>query len=311
MDRRRAAAVIPPEAVAEHSLRPYDFVHPDRLSRRQLRALEAVHREVAAAMVSRMVIGEDDHAEVQLEAISQLGAQEFVASLPRPAVTAALSLLPLSGAGLLQIDLAVAFEMVNLAMGGQRESGEILRSLTDLEQAVLSDHIALIADCLSQAWRRLGMIEFAPVLPSQPPHFSLFGQAQDPLLLARFRLRMRKTVGSLSLALPLIPLEQARLLDVERAQAVSLTATGPGQITPTALSNLPVRCSAQIVAVPLTLADLRRIAVGDVLLLGPASEMAVELVSGNGCRFPARLIDGGRRVTLELQNPPSTHGARR
>jgi flagellar motor switch protein FliM len=310
MDRRRAAAVILPEAAGDHSLRPYDFLHPDRLSRRQLRALETVYRE-AAALMSQMSTGEDGRAEVQLEAMSQLGAQEFVASLPRPAVTAALSLLPLSGAGLLQIDLAAAFEMVNLAMGGQRASGEMLRPLTDLEQTVLSDHITLIAECLSQAWRRLGRIEFAAILPSQPAHFSLFGQAQDPLLLARFRLRMRKTVGIVSLALPLIPLEQARLLDVERAQATSLTATGPDLLASTAVSNLPVRCSAQIVAMPLPLADLRELAVGDVLLLGPASEMAVELVSGNGCRFPARLIDGGRRVTLELQNPPSTNGARR
>lgn len=66
------------------------------------------------------------------------------------------------------------------------------------------------------------------------------------------------------------------------------------------LGDLPVRCRVELAAILLPLTDLRDLRVGDVVLLRPASEPGVELVGGDRCRFPCRLLSQGRHRAVEV-----------
>ena len=66
------------------------------------------------------------------------------------------------------------------------------------------------------------------------------------------------------------------------------------------LGDLLIRCRAQLAAPPLALADLQHLTPGDILLLGPASEAGVQLVAGERCRLPARLLRRGQHRAVEL-----------
>jgi flagellar motor switch/type III secretory pathway protein FliN len=71
------------------------------------------------------------------------------------------------------------------------------------------------------------------------------------------------------------------------------------------LGDVPIRCRAQLAALPLALRELRTLKEGDVVLLGPASKPAVELVSGRRCRLRTRLFCQGRyRAVQVLDSPP-------
>lgn len=72
------------------------------------------------------------------------------------------------------------------------------------------------------------------------------------------------------------------------------------------LDDLPIRCRAEVTALPLALADLQHLTAGDVLLLGPACEASVHLVGGQRCRLPCRLLGTGQHRAVELLRRGST-----
>jgi len=299
MSEARSSGVIPPELVGEHSIRAYDFLHPERLSRRQLRALESVHREASGAMANRLTVGERQ-ADVQLEGIVQLGAQEFVAGLPRPTIILLLSLEPLSVSGILQLDTALGLEIVNVLMGGRRHLETPDRLLTDMENAVLREPVESVLECLSQAWQRLGALELRAASVPDAPHFGLLGQPQDPVLVAGFRVVIGAATGGLTVGVPLVPLERSGLLNLDRLESGPHAPDSGMADAAAVVGSLPVTCSAQIADVAVTLADLRDLDVGDVLMLCPVANAGLELVVSNGRRLPARLISERGRIALEL-----------
>ena len=315
-----ASRKVIPAAAAEggtRGLRAYDFRHPDRLSRRQVRALEALHREAAAAMASKLAAGQGGQVELRLRAIAQVGAQEFVAGLPRPTIVQLLSLSPLDGVGMLQLDLHLGFEMVNLIMGGRRESAFPERPLTELEWTVLSRPVRTLLDVLAQAWRRLGPLQLAAEPAPEGLHFGLLGQAHDPVLAIQFHLSLGGQEGGLMVALPLLALERAHWLDADRldpsaggSRLSGAAATAGKAGSARLLAEVPIRCRAELGAIWVTLAELRGLVAGDIVRLGPAEETQVQLVAGEGRRFAARVLTRGRRLAVEVIRQEVDTGAR-
>lgn len=74
------------------------------------------------------------------------------------------------------------------------------------------------------------------------------------------------------------------------------------------LGDMPVRCRARLADLSLNLVELRELQVGDVVLLGPASEESVELVGGNRCRLRGRLRSQGRCRAVELLDDRQERG---
>ena len=86
-----------------------------------------------------------------------------------------------------------------------------------------------------------------------------------------------------------------------RAPAASLDLSLLGEVI--------VPCRARLADLPLALAELENLAVGDVLLLGSGADTGVELVASDECRFPCRLLTQGQRRALAVLPPPDK-GAR-
>jgi flagellar motor switch protein FliM len=296
------------------SPRPYDFTQPERLSRRQLRGLELIHQEAGSAMARKLSVGAVGQTEVQLQGISQMRAEDLVASLPQPTLVEILSLSPLTGTGILQLDLAPAFAIVNQLLGGRQNTDLPARPLTEVERVVLSDFIATLLECLAAAWHKMCAFQLSVVSAADVAHVSQLGQPQDPVLAAQFQLTAAETQGGLTFALPILPLERAHMLDFGRSEAFQETPhLDEGMLQSlrkrraALLAALPVRCRAVLATVPLTLADLSDLRPGDLLPLRPASDLSVEVVVGGCSCFRARLLTQQRHLAVELlpdDSPP-------
>jgi len=302
----------PSDARSASNLRVYDFTNPDRLSRHQLRVLESLHAEAARGMTQVLLERAVENAEVRLGSISQVRVENFFAALPQPTLLVNLSLAPVSGYGLLQLDVALGFELVNRLLGGRRICGDPKRPLTEVEYAVLAELLSALTGAVSQAWKKLFPLRFEVTSAAETPSATRLGRDKEPLLAVRFEIRSGDRQAGLTLALPLTPLEAANALDFEQRQVMGadLPRSGGGGGRSPLIATIPVRCRAQLAVITLTLRQLHSLLPGDVLVLRARSDERVELVSGERYRIPGRLTSEDGQLAVEVLAPGKAAGGR-
>lgn len=298
----------PPQSDARgaSNLRVYDFTNPDRLSRHQLRVLESLHAEAARGMTQVLLERAVENAEVRLGSISQLRVENFFSGLPQPTLLVNLSLAPVSGHGLLQLDVALGFELINRLLGGRRTCGDPKRPLTEVEYAVLAELLSALTGAVSQAWKKLFPLRLEVTSAAETPSATRLGRDKEPLLAVRFEIRSGDRQAGLTLALPLTPLEAANALDFEQRQVMGAElprSGGGGAAHSPLIATIPVRCRAQLAVITLTLRQLHSLLPGDVLVLRARSDERVELVSGERYRIPGRLTSEDGQLAVEVLAP--------
>lgn len=107
---------------------------------------------------------------IHVASVDQLTYEEFIRSVSNPSTLAMVSMDPLKGSSILEIDPSITFTIIDRLFGGPGESPKNLnRELTDIELSVMEGIIVRILGNLREAWSqvidlrpRLGSIETNP-----------------------------------------------------------------------------------------------------------------------------------------------------
>ncbi|MCH9032740.1 MAG: flagellar motor switch protein FliM, partial [candidate division Zixibacteria bacterium] len=124
----------------EDILRPvvtYDFKHPNRVSKDQIRTLENLHDNFAGHFASSLAGITRAVAEVELVSIDQITYSEFITSLYAPSCTYTFTAPPMDGACVVDFSPTLAFAFVERMFGGTGKILETDRELTGIERAVM------------------------------------------------------------------------------------------------------------------------------------------------------------------------------
>ncbi len=140
----------------------YDFKRPERVSKDQMRALEALHegfgRNFGAALSGylRTII------EVNVANIEQLTYSEFIHSLPNPTCFNLLKAEQLEGQLCLEISPLIIYPIIDRLLGGSNADLFIpQRPLTQIEQRLVQRITDRATHHLSEAWSNLTPITFS------------------------------------------------------------------------------------------------------------------------------------------------------
>ena len=291
---------------------PVDFRRPSRIGRDAVLALESTHEAFARRLVT--VWGTSTHAALEIEhlATEQLSVDDYVRTLPSPALLATMRVGPLGATALLDVDLPLALILVERLLGGVGDLTQVnaTRRPTDLEAGLISDELltpavgavhAAFGDLEEEPSELLG-VETTP----QPLQLSAPGEL---LVLLTYRVELRgeqQAQGLLSLGYPVAPLvaQLDRLMagnveeDPERGRA-SVQA-----ITAAVLeADLDVRVRLGGSTLPAT--ALAGLVEGDVLRLDHAVTAPAELICDGRPVGTAHLGRRGRRLAVQILQPPA------
>src|SRR4051794_39235429 len=140
----------------------YDFKRPERVSKDQMRALEALHegfgRNFGAALSGylRTII------EVSVAHIEQLTYSEFIHSLPNPTCFNLLKAEQLEGQLCLEISPLIIYPIIDRLLGGSNADLFIpQRPLTQIEQRLVQRITDRATQHLSEAWSNLTPVNFS------------------------------------------------------------------------------------------------------------------------------------------------------
>ena len=113
---------------------PYDFKHPNRVNKDQLRTIESLHDNFANHLGSAYSAYTRSMVDVDLVAVDQITYSEYIMSLSTPSCSYVFHMDPLEGAGVINFNSSVAFFIVDRIFGGVGKNLETERELNGIER---------------------------------------------------------------------------------------------------------------------------------------------------------------------------------
>ena len=183
----------------------YDFRRPDKFSKDQLRTLQMLHETFARISGSGLSAFLRDSISIDLISLEQVPYDEYLRSISSSAFTV-LSIPPLNGQAVLEIEFALIFTMLDKLLGGPGRA--IDRSmLTDIEQPLVRQIIERLFAALKTAWEGIVIINPCIEAIESSAQFVQIAPPTDIVISVVFEVRIGEFRGAMSLCMPYMVLK--------------------------------------------------------------------------------------------------------
>ncbi|MCC7363267.1 MAG: flagellar motor switch protein FliM [Dehalococcoidia bacterium] len=285
-------------------IKPYDFRHPEKLSKEQIRALQIIQQGVAGAMAQAFSGRLRAPVEARLSALERGIYEEYVNQIGSSAIVIMIDMNPLQGYAVAAFGLDVGFSIIDRLLGGKGKgkSRAIDRDLSDIEIALIRHIGQDIARSLIDPWARVAELEPEVTELALGPQVMHVIPPSEFVITAWYEVRFAEQTGGISLCFPLTILDQ--ILPKLTGQNMFENRSGRGdenarvkdeQILPV---RIPVKAVLGNAMVPAR--DIADLQPGDVLVLGQEVADPLRVFVGNCERFAGFAGTKGRRFGLQL-----------
>ncbi len=193
----RSRQKAPPE------VRTYDFKRPERVSKDQMRALEAIHEGFARNFGASLSGFLRTIVEVRVTTTEQLTYSEFIYSLPNPTVFNLLGAPPLEGQMCLELSPLIIYPIIDRLLGGSNAEMYVpQRPLTSIEQRLISRILDRALTNLTEVWSALIEVKFQLNETESNPHLVQIVAPNEVVVVVGFELKMGARAGTMSLCIP-------------------------------------------------------------------------------------------------------------
>lgn len=272
----------PAEPKTRGSISVYDFKRPERVSKEQMRAFQALHdgfsRELGAALSSilRSII------EVKLISVDQLTYSEFVFSLENPTCFNLLESAGLDGHMILDINPSIVFPFVDRLLGGGREQRTSIpnRPLTEIEIRLVSRVTDLAIRGLENAWANLCKLELKVRQVESNPQLIQIVPPNEVIVLISFEISMGETRGIMNLCIPfntIEPLAGKLSSDTWSAYTKKTADARQSMNLKTGLAQAPIEIIVELARTTISAGELMGLAVGDVIMTETGKDQPLKI----------------------------------
>ncbi len=305
LTREEMSALIEPPSTDAGDKRqrvvPYDFRRPDRLSKEQVRSLYLLHDLFSHTLSSSLPIFLRSISEVTLISVEQQAYAEYIYGLLDPTVIFTLSMHPLQGVCVLEMNPTVAFPVIDRMLGGPGLQLRESRAVTEIEQKIVEGFLKLVTDDLREAWKPFVDLDLQVVGRETRPQLLQVVPPNEVVLTIVFHVQVAESRGMMSLCIPCVTLEPiiqkfnqssyARSRDVSPDQTSALLK---------GLSTVSFPVSAELTGTTASMDDLLSLAPGDVLRLDHPAGQPVTLKIGGVEKFGGDLVRQNGHVAVRL-----------
>lgn len=285
------------------AVRPFDFTRPSKFSKDQLRTLRMLHEVFCRGAQTHLSTVLRTMVEVEVVTADQMAYGEFVNSMPAPSLINVVTMDPLEGNAILQVDLPLVFSVIDRLVGGPGTHRPRLRELTEIELALMQNVTDGLLQSFSEAWQSVTPVAMRLVATEMNAQFAQVVPHSDMVVLVTFEVSVGKAKGSMALCVPYVMLEPV----VGRLSAQSYLSTSTDGTTDDTrrgiadgLSDVEVPVAAELGHARLNVADLLALAPGDVIPLStrPGADVGVRV--GRRVAFSAQVGTRGRRAAIQI-----------
>jgi len=296
--------------LADVEVRPYDFKRPERVSKDQMRALEALHegfsRNFGAALSGylRTIV------EISVASIEQLTFSEFIHSLPNPTCFNLLAAKPLDGNMCLEISPLIIYPIIDRLLGGSSSDLFIpQRPLTQIEWRLVKRLTDRALSNLSEGWSNITQIQFELTETESNPQLVQIVPPNEVVVVISFELKMGSRAGTMSLCIPFNVIEPVMSkLSQQNWFTYSRKAGSEGhsQAVKKSLDGAPLLIKTLLGHTTIKVEELMNLSPGDIIQLDkPANaEMIVQVEGKNKFAGLIGQFKGKRAIRIKRNLAP-------
>ncbi len=248
----------------------------------KLPMIEVVFDRMVRQLSTSLRLFTSDNVDVGLDSMTSLRFDDYLNSIPLPALLVVFRAVEWENFGLVTVDSSLIYTMVDILLGGRRSSRAVRvegRPYTTIEQDLVKRLVDVVLTDMSSAFEPLSPATFQFERLETNPRFATITRPANAALLVRLRVDIEERSGIIEMLLPHATLEPIRdlLLQMFMGEKFGQDTVWEKHLGKE-LRNTEVYLEAVLDEKEITLGDVMRFRVGSTLLLDcmPDDEIALK-----------------------------------
>lgn len=281
----------------------YDFKHPERISKEQIRTLRTVHDNFARLFATQLSTSLRTLVDVNLLSLDQVTFSEYTMSLSVPSALYTLNLNALDGKGILEISSQFLLFIVDRMLGGYGETNSPPREITAIEQNVVAKIMQSIIALLNDVWSQIHPLDATIEGFESDPQFVQIARGSESLAIIFFEIHVRNATYTMNFGIPYYALEPV-LSKFSTQSIIALAGKRDKPHSPTAIkerilaTKLPLK--VLLAETVISVRDFIDLQPDDVIQLDHRTNHPLPVVVGEKLKFLGSGGQVGRRRAVRI-----------
>jgi flagellar motor switch protein FliM len=246
-----------------------------------------------------------DNVEISLDHISSVRFGDYLNSVPLPAMLSIFKAEEWDDYGLMVVDSALIYALVDVLLGGRRGSAAMRvegRPYTTIETKLIERLVHVVLNDLSAAFDPLSPVSFRLDRIETNPRFASITQSNNAGVLVRLRIDMGDRSGRIEIMIPYATLEPIRELLLQMFMGEKFGRDSIWEVHLTReLYQTDVHLSAILGETTVSLDDLVNWKPGSVVMLNTRPEELIEMRVGENAMFMAKVGQKKGLVAISIE----------
>lgn len=269
--------------------------------------LEVVFDRLVRMLASSLRNFTSDTVEVNLVSITSLRFEDYLNSIPLPALLAVFKAVEWDNFGLLTFDSSQIYSIVDVLLGGRRSARPVRiegRPYTTIEQDIVRRMADIVLADLSSAFDPISPVTFQFDRLETTPRFATITRPNNPALLVRLRVDMEDRGGTIEILLPHTLLEPVRelLLQIFMGEKFGQDAEWEKHFSKE-VRQTEVDLDIVLDEKTISLGDVLQFKVGNTLLLDRAPDDEVMVKCGEILVTTGKAGKMGDNIAVSINEP--------
>ena len=271
----------------------------------RLPMLEVVFDRLERMLTTSVRNFTSENVDISLENITAQRFSDYMNTVSSPAMIAIFKAVQWDNYGLIAVDSAMIYSIVDVLLGGRRGTAPMRiegRPYTTIEASLVERLVRLILDDLGQAFAPITPVTFRFERMETNPRFAAIARPGNGCIVFRLRVDLEDRGGTVEFLIPYATLEPARDLLLQMFMGEKF---GRDSIWENHLANEIWYTNLELQAVldelTVSLSDILRLQVGSTLRLTAGTDPQVLLRCGQVEMARGRIGRAGDRLVVRIE----------
>ncbi len=273
----------------------------------KLPMLEVVFDRLVRILSSSLRNFTSDNVEVSVDSMTSLRFDDYLNSIPLPALLVVFRATEWDNFGLITVDSSLIYSTVDVLLGGRRSNRPIRvegRPYTTIEQDIVKRMVDVLLADMSAAFDPISPITFSHERLENNPRFATITRPNNAALLVKLRVDMDDRGGIVEILLPHATLEPIRdlLMQIFMGERFGQDSVWEKHLgDEVRLTNVPIQAVLDEKMVPIR--EVVDFKVGSTLLLDCSPNSEITLRCGDAGLGKGKLGRVGDKIAISLTQP--------
>lgn len=281
----------------------YDFKHPNRVSKDQIRTLENLHDNFAGHYGSTLSTVLRTIVDIDLVSVDQITYSEFIMSLVTPSCTYTYAAPPLEGGCLVDLNPTLTFALIDRMFGGSGKILESERELTGIERGVVGRLATKLYRDLERAWDNIVGLEIEQRSFETNPQFIQIVPPGETVIVVSFQVKLFQSTGLLTLCYPYVSLEPV-VTKLSAQNWIDATAKKNLQkdrdLILRNITNVDTELIAELMRTDIKIRDFLKLEIGDVVPTENKISNPISVYVNRSKKLHARPGLSGKKKAIQI-----------